>query len=280
MNPSKNGHYNYIVDEAAHAKSEAFDLPYDMEQLQLDLPKTEPGTIHTLTRPVTENECKAYGIEEPETAFAMLSLDDSEPREMYRMIYDNSSGQFNSMLACPERFFLDYHNNQKSDKSFAVAVAYFIGACQGREGFEFDDNCIAVKKELRSPGLVPKLVNSIVHHCLLQPKVNLNKVVEEIDLAMTGAILFVAENLAEYPLLNETLTELADTLNQHGLSVDSETAARWIKFCGKRIVWCDFRGSLKEHARLNGPVFQDIDKAVKDHMFFSALVYEPADLQM
>lgn len=48
MAPEK-GFYTEIVDESAHAMSEAFDLPHDLEQLERKLAESEPGEVVMLT---------------------------------------------------------------------------------------------------------------------------------------------------------------------------------------------------------------------------------------
>ena len=127
------------------------------------------------------------------------------------------------------------------------------------------------------PGAVPRVVRRIVHGSLLQPDVDLNDVADGIDRAMAGSTRFVAQNLVDCPLLNETLAELNETLEGQGLWVDSETAARWIDFCGKRSACFDSSSFSVKHADLQEAVFQDIDKAVQDHEFFFALINGPAD---
>jgi len=60
MTPPKTWIYTEIVDEFAHAMSEAFDLPLDLEQLEEDLLEVdwdgEPGGMVVRPRLPTENE--------------------------------------------------------------------------------------------------------------------------------------------------------------------------------------------------------------------------------
>ena len=281
MTPPKTWIYTEIVDEFAHAMSEAFDLPLDLEQLEEDLLEVdwdgEPGGMVVRPRLPTENECKAYGIEDPETAAVYVSINANSPGKIVRTIVNNSTGHCNSMLGLPPRNFLKYYQDWKTEKSFGLEVAYYVGVCQGRDGYEFNDNCSDVMNDLRSPGAVPKNVRRIVHASLLKPELDLNEIAEEIDRVMTRSTRFVAKTLVDHSVLEETLTDLIETVDKCGLSVDGETAARWIEFCGKRSVSFDCPGSPEVFTHLYDPVFGEIDKAVRDHKFFSAFVCGPKD---
>lgn len=269
--------YRKIVDEQAHAMSEAFDLPLDIEELQPELSSVEPGGMITRTRPVTEYECKAYGIEDPETAFAMVTACQGKPPQYSRLILDNSRGQHDSMLLSqPLPDMIDFYKDKNTKNTFGIQVAYFIGACQSRDRCEVDDNCSAIQKKLRSPGGVPKEVRRIVHACLLQPDVDLVDIAYEVDSVLDG-FTSVAKELLEAVPRDENIADLTHTLEQGGVLVDSETATKWVNFCGKRSTWFDTPGSSKEYAYLHEPIFCEIDKILVDHPFFSALICGPLD---
>ena len=73
--------YRDIVDLLAHAMSEAFDLPHDMDELDAS------GWDEFLVRPVTDFEVQAYGIEDPDSAFAGIGCPSGLSRQMTRIIF-------------------------------------------------------------------------------------------------------------------------------------------------------------------------------------------------
>ena len=269
--------YTEIVDEHAHALSEAFDLPLDMEELARELPKAGPGGTVSLSRPLSEYESKAYGIEDDETAFVTVMTDSKTAGKVHRMIVKNPDGFFNEMLGLPPRDFLSDYKDWKKENTFGSEVAYFLGAAQGRQGFEYNHCCSTTREQLQTRGATPRLVRRIVHSTLLKPEFDLNKLAREIDRAMTCPTLKVAMPLVNGALSIESVKELIQALQQHEIRIDSKTATRWVEFCGKRSAWFDSPGSSEKYAHLDEPVFAAIDDALEDNLFFSALIIGPKD---
>lgn len=185
----------------------------------------------------------------------MLGLGSDKSEALHRQIVDNCRGQFNSMLDCRQRSFLDYYKDWRYSNSYGVEVANFIGVCQCRDGYESNDNCLKIREDMRTPNGLPTVVRRIIHACLLQPAVDFNEVVDGINQAMTGATRFVAKGLVVYSLSADLLKELIQTLAEEGLSVDDETATQWIEFCRTRSRWFDSPESSEKYSHLYKPVF-------------------------
>ena len=182
--------YTEIVDEYAHAMSEAFDLPNDLADLQSDLHTVEDGGMF-MTRPITEYESKAYDVEDPRAAVAMLSIGIRTPGKIHRFILDNSKGQLDEMLLrhrslrdkelIEDLEMLETQEGFEDGNSLGVRAANYIGACQSRDGYEFDEACERFKYAMQHRSPLRPGMRYFIYVCLYQANVNLSRIADEID---------------------------------------------------------------------------------------------------
>lgn len=266
--------YTEIVDEQAHALSEAIDIPNDMDCLEQELVNADFGNVAILIRPATGHEAKAYCIETPEDAVAILILFQST---VHRLLVDNTDGQLDETIQLWLQHYCD-NSVVPDDEDFTIgqAVAAYIGACQGRSGYEFDEVCHKIKTSLNADGLEEPSARYMVHACLLYPEVDLKKIAGGIDRPMHAEPYFL-NTVADQPLSSDTRAELIHVLQQKGVSIDEGEATRWIEYCGTRTFRFDSTDSPEDFVYLYEPIFGDIDRALKDHQFFSSLINGPMD---
>ena len=107
---------------------------------------------------------------------------------------------------------------EEEEESFGSNVANYIGACQGRDGFEFSEVCHRIKLALSSDrSLIYPEVRQVIHAYLLQPTVDLQRVANEIDSAVNLIPDTLDERLVDFTVTDETLADLVEALDQSGI---------------------------------------------------------------
>lgn len=124
--------YQDIVDEEAFVRSEAIDLPQEQEKHQRLFAEygrqfSDVDFIRT-ARLITENEAMAYGIDDSDSAVALLGIGNFKngPASIRRKIVDNSQGEY-------DHFFYMDEEDPNDKNSFGKVAARLIGACQSRD---------------------------------------------------------------------------------------------------------------------------------------------------
>ena len=183
---------------------------------------------------------------------------------------------FSALINGPKDWARSPAMDSNEQPSRGQMIANYIGACQGRSGYEFDDACHRTKRAMRTSFQMEPLERYAVHACLLQPEVDLEQVAALFDRAMDFEEYF-GSTLWGHPVPNKVRRQLIQVLNRKGVSTDEGEVLQWVKFCEARTCGFDSPGSPKEFADLYEPKFSDIDQALADHRLFSALINGPKD---
>ena len=85
--------------------------------------------------------------------------------------------------------------------------------------------------------------------------------------------------MADNYIEESVLAELLYVLQARGLTIDRDTAVRWVNFCGIRSAYFNPAGASQQFIEVYESTFDEIDEALESHQLFSALINRPKILK-